>query len=240
MKKLLKYQLMYYRSLEMKVILCLSLLVTLLGWLSHHLFGIPAGGILSVIAILYTGILSGTTVAHYTQYLHSNPMEGFLPLLIPMPHLWSLFAGLLASLPAGAAVAAGYFALTFAFRQQPGILLLDGWQWLMLSGMYILAQSNFVCLLAACGALKGRLVLPNKLGFLSRIAWWGKDETSSSLMSSMFIPYIGVVIVILPLRYMVFSEYIAFPLFLPALIVYASSAVLLYIAACLLEKYSNY
>ncbi|MBT9173278.1 MAG: hypothetical protein DDT21_01672 [Syntrophomonadaceae bacterium] len=238
MKKLLKYQLMHYRSIEMKVFLVLPLLVALLGWLSHHLLGVPAGGILIVIAILYAGILSA--VAHYTQYLYSNPMEGSLPLLIPIPYLWSLFAGLLASLPAGGAVAASYFALTLAFRQQPGIQLLDGWQWLMLTGIYILAQSAFVCLLAAYGALKGRLVLPKKLGVLSRIARWGEDETVSSLMFSTFISLYGAFIVIIPLIVMMFNEHIAISRALLALIVYASSSVLLYTASYLLEKYSNY
>jgi len=230
MKKLLKYQLMHYRSLEMKVILCLPLLVTLLGWLSHHLFGIPAGGILSVIAIL--GILSAATIAHYTQYLH--PMEGSLPLLIPIPHLWSLFAGLLASLPVWGAYAACYLALTIAFRHQPGLQFFDGWQWLMLTGLYILAQAIFVCQLAAGSALKDRLVCPNKLRFLRKLAWWHTND--ASIFHSVF----WVMIVIVPLHTMVFNEHIAISRSLLALIVYASSAVLLYTASYLLEKYSNY
>jgi len=240
MKRLLKYQLMYYRSPEMKVLLGILLSLTLLGWLSHHFFDVSAVTILTIILVFYVGILSAASVGHYSQYLHSNPMEGYLPLLIPIPHLWSLLAGLLASLPAGTAVAVSYFALILAFRHQPGIQLFDGWQWLMLAGMYILAQSIFVCILAAYGALKGRLVLTKKLGFLRKVAWWGADKTSSSLIHSIFMPYFGVIILIVPLYYVVFNEYITYPRFLLALIVYALSAVLLYTASYLLEKYSNY
>jgi len=234
MRKLLKYQLMNYRGLDMKVFLGILLFVTLLGWLSHQLFNVTAGMILTIIAIFYVGVLSGGICIHYTSYIHLNTKVGSLPLLIPLPHLWSLLAALLASLAAGAATATSYFALLLAFRQQPGIQWLDGWQWLMLAGMYILAQSIYVCQLAVAGTLKGRLVLPKKLRFLRKLAWWITNETS--VMNSAF----WVAVVIIPLHSRVFQEHIAVSRSLLALIVFASSALLLYAAACLLEKYSNY
>jgi len=234
MKKLLKYQLIQYRSLEMKVILGIMPMLTLLGWLSHHLFGVSAGTILQLSSLLlFYGVLS-ISASHYRHYIPAFSTWERLPLLIPLPQLWSLLSILLASLPVWATYAACYLALTIAFRHQPGLQFFDGWQWLMLTGLYILAQSTFVCQLAAGSALKDRLILPKKLRFLRKLAWWRADD--SSVMFSIF----WVMIVIVPLHSMVFTEYIAISLSLLALIVYASSAVLLYSAACLLEKYSNY
>lgn len=155
--------------------------------------------------------------------------------LIPLPYFWSLLASLLASLPGGAAVAACYFMLFLVFRHQPGIYLFDGWQWLMLTGIYILAQSTFVCQLAVGGVLKDRLLWPKKLSFLRKLVWWGADSTST--MYAMF----WVVLVISPLYYYtMFTDYIPISRALLALSVYASSAVLFYVASCLFEKYSNY
>ena len=235
MKKLLKYQLIQYRSLEMKVILGIMPMLTLLGWLSHHLFGVSAGTILQLSSLLlFYGVLS-ISASHYRHYIPSSfSTWERLPLLIPLPQLWSLLSILLASLPVWAAYAACYLALTIAFRHQPGLQFFDGWQWLMLTGLYILAQSTFVCQLAAGSALKDRLIWPQKLGFLRKIAWWRADD--SSAMFSIF----WVISIIVPMHSMMFNEYTTFPRSLLALIVYASSAVLLYTASYLLEKYSNY
>jgi len=233
MKKLLKYQLMNYRGWEMKVLLGILPLATLLGWLSHHLFDVSAGTILQLSSLfLYAAI--GYTAMYFRQYLSPSLMFESLPLMIPLPHLWSILAGLLASLPAWAAYAACYLTLTIAFRHQPGLQFFDGWQWLMLTGLYILTQSIFVCQLAAGGALRDRLVLPKKLRFLRKLAWWGTNDVS------IFFSVFWVVIVIVPLHSMVFNEYIVFPRSVLALVVYASSAVLLYTASFLLEKYSNF
>jgi len=234
MKKLLKYQLIQYRSLEMKVILGIMPMLTLLGWFSHHLFGVSADMILQLSSLLFFyGVLSISAI-HYRHYIPTFSTWERLPLLIPLPHLWSLLSILLASLSVWATYAACYLALTFTFRHQPGLQFFDGSQWLMLTGLYILAQSIFVCLLVASGALKDRVLWPKKLGFLRKIAWWRAAD--SSAMFSIF----WVMIVIVPLHSMVFTGYIAISGSLLALIVYASSAVLLYTASYLLEEYSNY
>lgn len=233
MKRLLKYQLMNYRGWELKVLLGILPLATLLGWLSHHFFDVSAGTILHLSSLFLYAVL-GYTAMHFRQYISSGLMFEPLPLMIPLPHLWSILAGVLASLPVWAAYAACYLALTIAFRHQPGLQFFDGWQWLMLTGLFILAQAIFVCQLAAGSALKGRLVCPNKLRFLRKLAWWHTND--ASIFHSAF----WVMIVIVPLHTMVFNEHIAISRSLLALIVYALSAVLLYTASCLLEKYSNY
>ena len=234
MKKLLKYQLMNYRGGEVKVLLGILPLATLLGWLSHHLFDVSAGTILQLGSFFFFWFVLGSTAMYFRQYLSPSIMFVSVPLMIPLPHLWSILAGLLASLPAWAAYAACYLTLTIAFRHQPGLQFFDGWQWLMLTGLYILAQSIFACQLAAGGALKDRLVLPKKLRFLRKLAWWGTNDLS--IFHSVF----WAMIVIAPLHSMVFNEYIVFPRSLLALVVYASSGVLLYTASYLLEKYSNF
>jgi len=233
MKKLLKYQLMNYSGLELKVLLGLLPLGTILGWLSHNFFDVSAGAILQLSSLFLFAVL-GYTAMHFRQYISFGLKFEPLPLMIPLPHLWSIVAGVLASLPVWVAYIACYLALTIAFRHQPGLQLFDGWQWLMLTGLYILAQLIFVCQLAAGGALKDRLVLPKKLRFLRKLAWWHTNDVS--IFHSVF----WVMIIIVPLHSMVFNQNIAISRSLLLSIVYASSAVFLYTASCLFEKYSNY
>lgn len=217
----------------MQLTLGYVLFMTFLGWLTLRSIDVSADTTMLLSLPILVGV-PAISVMHYRHYIPVFSTREPLFHLIPLPHIWSLLACLLASLPAGAVVAACYFTLFLAFRNQPGIYLFDGWQWLMLIGIYILAQLTFVCQLAIGGALRDRLVWPNKLRFLRKLAWWSADTATA--MYSMFV----VVIVISPLYYMTFTDYIAISRVLLALFVYAASAVLLYSTSSLLEKYSNY
>lgn len=240
MSRLLKYEMMFYRETGL-VLVGFLFLVTLLGWLIHLVFAISAGIILIVCWVFYILVLCiAPPIIDFPLY-HKKPELPVtsLILLVPVPVFWSLLARLLASLPIFAVTAACHTLLSIAFRHHPGINPYDGWQWLILMGLYIFGQLSFVTGFSASSALKDRLALPKSLRFLRKLFWWPKDELSFfSPMNFLFL-IIYVAIAQYLLQIIFYSEYLPLSHLTLAFMVYPFSIILLYTASYLLEKYSN-
>jgi len=240
MRKLLKLQLMQYRSPAVQVMFGLLVAATFLGWLSHSLFNAPAHIVLLVMRVVLAILLGAITVIHYVTYTTGafSWQEHTLPLHIPMPQLWSLITGLLVLLPIGAAAAASYLVLAYAFRYEPNIVLPGGQQWLLYASYYLLGISGYVNMLAVHQLLKGRITLPlpKELRVLSKLIKWSAtvDTIVDRIVPGLyFVTGITLLVTVIDRENLILSPT---PI---ALIIFVCSAVITYINAYLLENYGN-
>ncbi|MBS4008357.1 MAG: hypothetical protein KGZ45_08030 [Clostridium sp.] len=241
MRKLLKLQLMQYRSPAVQVMFGLLVAATFLGWLSHSLFNAPAHIVLlamrTILQVIFLGSVSAMQYIPHVTALFISWQEHTLPLHIPMPQLWSLLARLLASLPVGAAAAASYLVLAYAFRQEPYVVLPGGQQWLLYASYYLLGISGFVNMLAVHQLLKDRLALPRGLRFLSRLSNWRVTDNTTVNIT---VPVFYYVLIIGAAVFFFGRDNLPLSRPVMALIICAFSVVITYVNSYLLEKYGYY
>jgi hypothetical protein len=176
MRKLIKWQFREYRNTVMQVMLGLLVVAAGAAWLSHVLFDLSAELVVAVFQTVQWGALGGAIMVHYLPHITMYQAvrdSHTLPLHVPLPLRWALFAKIIAILP----LLFGYIATdTFLFAVMgtdlPQMPELSPDRSLARAALFILITSLLMNGLVLRTLQRHLLFLPARGRVLARLQKW--------------------------------------------------------------------